>query len=332
VSPLDCTRRPILAALLALAVSACVPRAKAGLAADVLPSWNEGQAKRAILGFIAAATSPGGADFIQPADRIATFDNDGTLWCEQPIVQVVFVQAQLKVKVARDPSLAARPAVKAALEGDLEYFKEAGEPAVMELLALTSAGSTQEQFDGEVRAFFQVAKHPKLGAPFTALGYRPMLELLAYLRANGFQTFLCSGGGADFMRSVSQSMYGIPPPQVIGSVLEKELVHRDGRAVLWRTPKIATINDKEGKPVNIDIHIGKRPVFAAGNVRSGGDIAMLEYSAGAPRRSLQILVDHDDAVREFAYQEKDGASLAAARKNGWTVVSMKRDWNVIFAK
>jgi hypothetical protein len=159
-----------------------------------------------------------------------------------------------------------------------------------------------------------------------------MLELLAYLRANGFQTFICSGGGADFIRAVSQTMYGVPPPQVIGSSIVKELVMRDGRAVLWRTARLETVNDKAGKPIDIDNHVGKRPVFAAGNVRSAGDIEMLEYASGGSRRSLQLMVDHDDANREFAYQEKDGASLAAARKNGWTVVSMKRDWNTIFAR
>jgi hypothetical protein len=316
-------------ACLALLASACSARATAG-SGDPLPSWNDGAAKRAIVAFVTRVTTLGHPDFIPIPDRVATFDNDGTLWPEKPVVQGAFVLSVLKEKVAEDPSLASRPAIKAALAGDLASFTEAGEQAITEILAITTANSTQEQYESEVRAFFDSAKHPKLGVPYTALGYRPMTEVLSFLRANGFVTFVCSGGGADFMRVVSERMYGVLPQQVIGSRIEKQLVRRDGKAALWRLPQIEVINDKDTKPLNIDAQIGKRPVFAAGNVRSGGDIGMLEYSDGSPQRSLQLMVNHDDAAREFAYQEKDGASLAAAREHGWTVVSIKRDWKTIF--
>jgi hypothetical protein len=182
-----------------------------------------------------------------------------------------------------------------------------------------------------VRRFFATARHPKLGLPFTALAYRPMVELMAFLGQHGFKVFVSSGGGVDFMRVVSQQMYGVPPEQVIGTALEKEPRQQGQQTVLWRKPIIETINDQEGKPVNIDRHIGRRPLLAAGNVRSGGDIAMLSYSQLPGRPSLQLLINHDDAAREFAYGESDGASLAAAARHGWQVVSMKHDWRVVFA-
>jgi hypothetical protein len=298
---------------------------------DPLPSWNEGRTKSASVDFVARVTTPGGRDFSPVERRIATFDNDGTLWPEVPIVQVAFVQGKLKAAVAKDPTLAQRQPFKAALAGDLGYLVEAGEPALVELLGVTSANMTDEQFGREARNFFAEARHPKFGVPYTDLAYRPMVELLEYLRAHGFETFISSGGGMDFMRLVSKLMYGIPPENVIGSRLKKEFRVDGERPVLWRTPDIAAINDKETKPVNIDAHIGKRPLMAAGNVRSGGDIAMLEYSQPPGRTSLQLLVNHDDAEREFAYGEKNQASLTAAREHGWHVVSIKRDWRTVFA-
>jgi hypothetical protein len=201
----------------------------------------------------------------------------------------------------------------------------------MELFATTSTGMTEEEFEMDVAEFFATAKHPTLKLPFTALAYRPMVELLALLRARGFETYLCSGGGTDFMRVISRPMYGIPPEQVIGTSIATELVSRGGRPMLIREPALSgVVNDKEGKPVGIGLHVGRRPVFAAGNVRSGGDIAMLEYTQGSRRTSFELVIDHDDAAREFAYQEKNGATIAAARAHGWPVVSMKRDWRTIF--
>ena len=301
-------------------------------AADPLPSWNEGAAKQAVIDFVRRVTTPGSREFVPVPDRIATFDNDGTLWPEIPLIQGVFVLTRLKSMAARDPELASREPFKAALEGDRQYFAHDGERKAMQILSATSANLTQEQFDAEASQFFATARHPTLNAPFTALAYRPMVEVLELLRANGFQTYLCSGGGADFMRVVSQRMYGIPPEQVIGSSLAKAAVERDGELVLWRKPAVAIINDKGTKPVNIDLHIGKRPIFAAGNVRSGGDIAMLEYSQGSPGASLQLMVNHDDGDREFSYREKDNESLRNAREHRWTIVSMKQDWKVIFGQ
>jgi hypothetical protein len=189
---------------------------------------------------------------------------------------------------------------------------------------------TQEAFEAQARRFFATARHPTLNAPYTTLAYAPMVELLVHLRANGFQTWICSGGGIDFIRVVSQRMYSIPPEQVIGSSLEEKFTQMSGKWVLWREPEIGFVNDKGGKPVGIDLHIGRRPVFAAGNVRSGGDVAMLVYSQGRDGPSFQLLVNHDDAGREFAYAEDDNASLKAAKRNGWTVASMKNDWKEIF--
>jgi len=275
-------------------------------------------------------TAPGGRDFVPVADRIAVFDNDGTLWPEQPVAEVAFTSARLKALVATKPLLRSRQPFKAALEGDADFLREAGGAAAVELVAATHGSMTQEEFEAEARAFFQTARHPKLGTPYTALAYQPMLELLEYLRANGFQTWICSGGMADFVRVVSAQMYGIPPQQVIGSALKEEWVRRDGGGVLWRGGEIDRVNDKAGKPAGIDLQIGKRPVFAAGNVRSGGDVAMLEYAQARRGASFGLVIDHDDMEREFAYGEDDGATLAAAKANGWTVVSMKRDWKSVF--
>jgi hypothetical protein len=298
--------------------------------ADPLPSWNDGPAKTAILKFVARTTTLGSTEFLPVEDRIATFDNDGTLWPEQPVVQAAFVAARVKAVTAKNPALAERQPFKALLTGDTGYLVQAGEPAAVELLAATSANMSDDAFDDEARRFFTTARHPRFGVPFTQLAYRPMVELLQLLRRHQWKTFLCSGGGEDFMRLVSQQMYGIPPEQVIGSELKKQWNADGQRSGLWRKAAISVINDKETKPVNIDAHIGKRPLFAAGNVRSGGDIAMLTYSGGSPRPSLQLLINHDDAAREFAYGEKDGASLAAARAHGFHVVSMKNDWRAIF--
>jgi phosphoserine phosphatase len=312
------------------AVALCVAAPLAARASDPLPSWSDGTPKRAIVAFVERVTAADGRDFVPAADRIAVFDNDGTLWPEQPVVQAAFLAARLKALAEKDGSMRSLQPFKAALEGDVAWLREAGEGALMQLVAAAHGEMTQEEFEAEARAFFRTARHPKLGAAYAALAYQPMLELLQFLRANGFQTWICSGGGADFIRVVSEQMYGIPPQQVIGSTLKEEWVRRDGRAVLWRGAEVARVNDKAGKPVGIDLHIGKRPVFAAGNVRSGGDVAMLEYAQGRPGASFELVIDHDDAEREFAYQEMDGATMAAAKANGWTVVSMKRDWKAVF--
>ena len=299
---------------------------------DPLPSWNDGPIKRRIIDYVVRTTTAGGADFIPPDERLATFDNDGTLWVEKPTyTQVAFVLARAQRLAAANPSLKKKEPYKAALAGDVATLDQAGQKELMELFAVTSTGMTQEEFARDVAEFFATAQHPTLHLPYTALAYRPMVELLALLRERGFETWLCSGGGTDFMRVISQPLYGIPPEQVIGTSVATELISRSGRLSLVRKPALAgVVNDKEGKPVGIGLHVGRRPVFAAGNVRSGGDIAMLAYTQANRRPTFEIVIDHDDAEREFAYQEKNGETVAAARANGWPVVSMKRDWKTIF--
>ncbi|WP_347402400.1 HAD family hydrolase [Corallococcus macrosporus] len=300
------------------------------LAADPLPSWNDGPVKQSIIGFVTRATTEGGPGFIPPEERIATFDNDGTLWQEQPVVQGAFLLEQVKARVKEDASLAKQQPFKAVLEGDLALLSTMEEPELMALAGATHQGKTQEEFAREARAFFQSARHPKLGVPYTQLVYAPMLELLQYLRAHGFQTWISSGGGMDFMRVVSEDLYGVPPQQVIGSSLKEKFDDAGGHPVLRREARLDHVNDKAGKPVGIEQHIGRRPVFAAGNVRSGGDIQMLQYTQEQPRAGFTLLIHHDDAEREFAYEEKNDASLKAAREGGWTVVSMRQDWKRIF--
>lgn len=298
---------------------------------DPLPSWNSGTVKTAIIEFVNSTTTLGSPDYLSPENRIATFDNDGTLWAEKPLIQGMFVLESLKVLVKTNPSLREKQPFKAALDGDLAYIKQVGEKAVMELLAAVHANQTQETFVTEARHFFETGIHPTLNVPYTQLAYQPMQELIAYLQKNDFQTWICSGGGIDFIRLISESMYGISPQQVIGSSLKKEFIEKEGQFAIWRTDKLNSFNDKIVKPVNIDLHIGQRPIFAAGNVRNGGDIAMLSYSQEGKQKSLQLLINHDDAEREFAYAEGDNASLTAAQINHWQIISMKKDWKQIFA-
>jgi hypothetical protein len=297
---------------------------------DPLPSWNDGELKMKIVEFVTRITTKGSPDFVPSEQRIATFDQDGTLWSEQPVVQGLFLMYKLELMALEDPSIRSKQPFKAAFEHDKEYLKSEGMPAILELFSVTHSGMSQEQFEAEVEDFFAKAIYPKLDVPIGQVVYQPMIELLDFLRANDFKTYICSGGGIDFMRVLSNRLYGIPPEQVIGSSMKKELQLVDGIWGLLRTGKLDSFNDKEIKPVNIDIHLGLRPLLAMGNVRSGGDIAMLRYSQGRKGPSLQLLVNHDDEKREFAYTEDDHASLSAANENGWLVVSVKNDWKSVF--
>ena len=238
---------------------------------------------------------------------------------------------RLKKMIEKDPALKERQPYKAALENDKAYLKTEGMPAILELFSATHTGMTDDEFRAEVRAFMASAKHPKFGRGFGELTYQPMVELLAYLRSHGFKTYICSGGGIDFMRAISESLYGIPPEQVIGSSGKKVFAKGEEGWSMKRSGEISSFNDKEVKAVNIDLHIGRRPLLAGGNIRSHGDIGMCSYSQGRKGPSLQLLVNHDDDVREFSYAEEDGGSLKAAKANGWIVVSMKKDWNVVFS-
>ena len=337
-------------AMLALATGGCrqsssealAPAAPAGATADAthaeapavdpLPSWREGANKRAILDYVRAAATEGGEGYIPPAARFAIFDNDGTLWAEQPVVQLEFVGARLATLAKENPKLAANPAVKALFAKDLAFFQgKDGEKHAMELLALSSTGMSPEAYAKEVDAFFASARHPTLGVPYRQTTYQPMLELLQFLRDNGFETWIGSGGGIDFMRPISETFYGIPPEQVIGSSGQYDVSLAGGKVAVLKAARLGAINDHEGKVAGVLAHAGKVPVFVAGNVRSGGDIAQLAYSQQSPYPSFQLLINHDDAAREFAYDEANGASLAAAQAGRWHVVSIKNDWDRVFA-
>ncbi|NMF82848.1 haloacid dehalogenase-like hydrolase [Nodosilinea sp. P-1105] len=300
------------------------------VANDPLPHWNDGKVKQGIIEFVARVTDPDSPDFVAPEDRIATFDNDGTLWAEQPYPQLLFTMAEVDALVAANPELRSQQPYKALLDQDFDYFKTAEEETLTELLAAVYADRTQAEYEAEVQQFFATAEYPTLGVPVTEVTYLPMVELLDYLRDNGFQTWICSGGGIDLMRQISEPFYGVPPQQVIGTHIQKDWREHDGEMVIWRLPELVLVTDKEGKPIGMDLHIGKPPIFSAGNVRSGGDIPHLTYSQ-QQQPSMQLMINHDDAEREFAYAEPDNASLNASAENGWTVVSMKDDWKTIFA-
>ena len=299
-----------------------------------LTSWNDGETKQAIIDFVNEVTAKNSPNYVEPADRIATIDNDGTLWCEQPVAQAMFALDGVKKRANKHPEWREQQPFKAALEGDLAYLEQdyhKGGKGVMQITAVTHTGMTQKVFSDSVTDFFKSARHPKFNVPYTAVAYQPMLELLDYLRSKDFKIYICSGGGIQFMRVISDEVYGIAPENVIGSHGKAAFELRDGKWAIVKKPEIGLINDMAGKPVGINLHIGRKPILAVGNVRSGGDIAMLTYCQSNTLPSLQILVNHDDAEREFAYAEKDNASLNAAKENGWHVVSMKNDWKQVFA-
>lgn len=301
---------------------------------DPLPSWNDGAAKQAIVAFVRVTTTPGLATFVPPAERIAVFDNDGCLWAEQPVYfQLLFAIDRVKALAPQHPEWKTTQPFKAALEGDMKALAAAGEKGLLQLVMASHAGNTPEEFQQIVRDWLATARHPRFKRPYTELVYQPMLELLAYLRASGFRTFIVSGGGIEFVRAWSEKVYGIPPEQVVGSSIKTKYEVRDGVPTLARLPEIDFIDDKAGKPVGINRHIGRRPIAAFGN--SDGDFQMLEWTTAGPGARFGLLVHHDDAEREYAYDRKShigkldrGLDEAAAR--GWIVVSMKRDWNRVF--
>ena len=322
-------KQSLLAAALACALvfTTAITRA-----VDPLPSWNDGKAKQSILDFVTKVTTPGSPDFVPAAERIATFDNDGTLWCEKPLpVQLYFALDRVKTLAPSHPEWRDKEPFKKLLSTPKEKQVAVTEHELMELLMATHAGMTTAEFEQIVKNWIATAKHPQTGKLYTKMVYQPMLEVLAYLRANGFRNFIISGGGIEFMRPWTEKVYGIPPEQVIGSSIKTKFAIRDGQPVLVRLPELNFNDDKDGKPVGINQHIGRKPVFAAGNVSSGGDIAMLRYCQSRPGATLQLMVNHDDAAREFAYAEPDSVSLKAAAANCWTVVNMKDDWNTVFA-
>jgi phosphoglycolate phosphatase-like HAD superfamily hydrolase len=303
-------------------------------AADPLPSWNDGPSKKAVVEFVEKVTKEGGPDFVPPSDRVAVFDNDGTLWSEQPVYfQVAFALDRVKAVAPKHPEWKDQQPFKAVLEGDLKAALAGGQKAVAEIMLATHAGMTTDDFDQLVRDWVKTARHPRFDRPYTDLVYQPMLEVLSHLRAHGFKTYIVSGGGIEFMRVFAEHVYGVPPEQVVGSSGKLKYEMRDGRPVLVKLPEIAFVDDGPGKPAGIQENIGRRPVMAFGN--SDGDFQMLQWTTTGTGSRFGLIVHHTDAEREWAYDRtshigKLDKALDAAPKAGWTVVSMKADWKVIY--
>ncbi|MFL5158176.1 MAG: HAD family hydrolase [Microvirga sp.] len=301
---------------------------------DPLPSWNDGPAKQAIVAFVTDVTREGSPDFVPPSERVATFDNDGTLWIEQPIyVQFAYALERVRALAPQHPEWKETQPFKAVLEGDMSALAAAGEKGAVEIVAATHAGMTPDEFKQQVKEWLATAKHPRFERRYEELVYQPMLEVLTYMRANGFKTFIVSGGGIEFIRAFAEKSYGIPPDQIVGSSIVTKFERRDGRPTLFRLPEVNFVDDGPGKPVGINQHIGLRPIAAFGN--SDGDLQMLQWTTEAGGRRLGVVVHHTDAEREYAYDRNSKVghldkALDAASVDRWTVVDMKRDWKTIF--
>jgi phosphoserine phosphatase len=320
---------PLVLILMVQAVAQAAPP-------QVLPSWNEGPSRDAIVEFVRRVTTQGDRDFVPVSGRIAVFDNDGTLWSEKPVpFQVLFVFDRVKALAPLHPEWQTTEPFASVLKGDLAGVASSGEKGVLALVAATHAGMTTDEFSKAVSEWITTAKHPKTGVRFTDMVYQPMLELLDYLRANGFKTFIVSGGGVEFMRPWAERVYGIPPEQVIGSSGKLKLETRNGQPVLVKLAELDLMDDKEGKPAGIQSRIGRRPIAAFGN--SDGDLQMLQWTMSGPGRRFALFVHHDDTVREFAYDRDDtlqtfSAGWDEAIARGWIVVSMKNDWKAIYPR
>lgn len=328
-------RQSTIGLLLMAALAILGTTAIAAPQSDPLPSWNDTAPKKAIIDFVSRVTTKGGADYVPPEERIAVFDNDGTLWAEQPIYfQVQFALDRIAALAPEHPDWEQTQPFKGVLEGDIKAVAASGEHGLLEIMAATHSGITTEKFNSIVDSWLKTAEHPRFKRPYTSLVYQPMLELLAYLRANGFKTFIVSGGGVEFMRSFAGRVYGIPPEQVVGSsgVVKFEM-GPDGKPVLMKEAKVEFIDNGPGKPVGINRFIGRQPIFAFGN--SDGDLQMLQWTAAGSGARFMGLVHHTDAEREWAYDRashigKLDKALDEAQAKGWTVVDMKTDWNVVF--
>jgi hypothetical protein len=301
---------------------------------DPLPSWNDGKAKQSIIAFVAQVTKAGSPGFVPPEERIAVFDNDGTLWPEQPMYfQLLFALDRVKALAPQHPEWKDREPFASLLKGDVKAALAGGEHAILEIVMATHAGDTTEEFEKVVKDWIATARHPTTKRPYTDMVYQPMLEVLAYLRANGFKTFIVSAGGVEFMRPWAEKVYGVPPEQVIGSSIKVKYELRDGTPVLVRLPEIDFINEKEGKPVAIHQYIGRRPIAAFGN--SDGDLQMFQWTTAGQGPRFALYIHHTDAEREWAYDRESSIGrldkgLDEARSKRWTVVDMKQDWKVIY--
>jgi phosphoserine phosphatase len=323
-----------LAKLFALVALCIANLSLPALAADPLSSWNDGKAKQSVVAFVEKVTKEGSPDFVPAPERIATFDNDGTLWAEQPMYfQLLFALDRVKTLAPQHPEWKDKEPFASLLKGDVKGALAGGEPAIFQIVMATHAGMTTEEFEKIVKDWIATARHPKTKKPYTEMVYQPMLELLAYLRLNGFKTFIVSGGGAEFMRPWTEKVYGIPPEQVIGSSIKTKFEMRDGKPVLVRLPEINFIDDKAGKPVGINSQIGRRPIAAFGN--SDGDLEMLQWATAGEGARLAVIIHHTDAEREWAYDRTSSVgkldkALDEAKAKGWTVVDMKKVWKRIF--
>lgn len=303
-------------------------------AADPLPSWNDTASKKAIVSFVEKVTKVGSPEFVPVAERIAVFDNDGTLWSEQPMYfQAFFIFDRIKQLAPQHPEWKTKEPFASVLKGDVKSALAGGEHALIEMAMATHAGTTTEEFDKIVTDWIATAKHPKTGKLYTEMVFQPMLEVLAYLRANGFKTFIVSGGGIEFMRPWAERVYGVPPEQVIGSSIKTKYEVRNGKPVIVRMPELNFIDDKAGKPIGIQQHIGRRPIAAFGN--SDGDFQMLEWTMAGKSPRLALLVHHTDAQREWAYDRDShvgrlARGLDEGPQRGWTIVDMKQDWKAVF--
>lgn len=301
---------------------------------DPLPSWNKGAVKTSIIAYVKDVTNPNSKNFINKADRIATFDNDGTLWSEQPAYfQLFFAIDRIKTLASEHPEWKTQQPFKAVLENNMAELTKQGVRGLLQLVMATHAGNTAEEFEADVKQWIKTAKHPTKHVTYDKLVFQPMLELLQYLRANGFKTYIVSGGGTDFMRAFVSPIYGIPSEQIIGSRLKTELAYNNGIPVIKRMSEIEFVDDKEGKPLNIQKIIGKKPVFSCGN--SDGDLQMMQYAASSQHKSFMLYLHHTDSVREWAYDREShigrfDKGLDEAREKGWTVIDMKKDWKVVF--
>ena len=314
--------------------SSPAPASTPAAQADPLPSWNDGATKKAIVDFVSRVTRQGGPDFVPPSERIATFDNDGTLWSEQPIYfQLAFALDRVKALAPKHPEWKQKQPFRGILDGDMKAVVAAGEKGLLEVIGATHAGSTTEEFEKIVTDWMATARHPTLNRPYTDLVFQPMLELLAFLRANGFKTFIVSGGGVEFMRPWTERVYGIPPEQVVGSRAKVQYQVKDGRPELLRLAAIDHIDDKAGKPVGIHQVIGRRPIAAFGN--SDGDFEMLEWTTAGSGPRFGLIVHHTDAAREWAYDRDShigtlARALDESPRRGWILADMKQDWRIIY--
>ncbi len=325
----------LFAVIISLGLSTYIAEvSSAELGVCTLPSWNDGEGKKSIINFVTRVTKANGPDFVQPFERIAVFDNHGTLWAEQPMYfQFFFVLDRVKTLEPQHPEWKTQEPFASILKGDVKAALAGGDKALVQLMMATHAGMTSEEFEKSVRDWIATARHPKTGRLFTEMVYQPMLELLTCLRANGFKTFIVSGGGIEFMRPWSERVYGIPPEQVIGSSIKTKYDLRDSKPVLVRLPEINFIDDGPGKPVGIQMQIGRRPFAAFGN--SDGDLQMLQWTASGDGARFMGLVHHTDAEREWAYDRSSSIgrldkALDEARVKGWTIIDMKKDWKTIF--